>query len=344
MYKSFYKLSKNPFQQNADPAFFFDSASHKRAKAYLRYGLAHGEGFVVVTGAPGTGKTMLVKELAQFLKKDNVVCIGSLVTSNVGAEDTLRMLAATFGVFYELDDSKAALLNRIETFFKDKAKQGKRVLLIVDEAQNLPRQSIEELRMLSNFEWEGKIIFQTFLMGQEELGQTLFSPDMEQVRQRVVATYQLKSLTEQETKDYILFRMEKAGWSGGDLFDDDIFPLIYKFTCGVPRRINSLCDRLLLFGFLEELKEIGAQAVKKVISEIKNDYKSMAKTSKKENIAGVPETQSVAVSVENPDLARKVELLEQRVQELSDKLTKEQALLRKAILIQLDMGDVYSDD
>ncbi len=344
MYKSFYKLTKNPFQQNADPAFFFDSASHKRAKAYLRYGLAHGEGFVVVTGSPGTGKTMLVKELAQFLKKDNIVCIGSLVTSNVGAEDTLRMLAATFGIFYELDDTKAALLNRIETFFKDKAKQGKRVLLIVDEAQNLPKQSIEELRMLSNFEWEGKIIFQTFLMGQEELGKTLFSPDMEQVRQRVVATYQLKSLTEQETKDYIMFRMEKAGWSGGSLFDDDVFPLIYKFTRGVPRRINSLCDRLLLFGFLEELKEIGVEAVKKVISEIKNDYKSMAKVSKKENIAGVSEAPTLSTSVENPDLVRKVELLEQQIQQLSEKLKKEQALLRKAILIQLDMDEVYSDD
>jgi putative secretion ATPase (PEP-CTERM system associated) len=342
MYKSFYQLSKNPFQQNADPAFFFDSASHKRAKAYLRYGLAHGEGFVVVTGSPGTGKTMLVKELAQFLKKDNVVCIGSLVTSNVGAEDTLRMLAATFGIFYELDDTKAALLNRIETFFKDKGKQGKRVLLIVDEAQNLPKQSIEELRMLSNFEWEGKIIFQTFLLGQEELGKTLFAPDMEQVRQRVVANYLLKSLTEEETKQYILFRLEKAGSKKNHLFKDEVFPAIYKFTKGVPRRINSLCDRLLLFGFLEELKEIGEDAVNKVIAEIKSDYKSVTKmTQKHKKVDSKPVNMTVT---DDTDLAQKVAALELQVQQLSEKLKKEQALLRKAILIQLDMDDVYSDN
>ncbi len=340
MYKNFYKLTKNPFQQNADPAFFFDSASHKRAKSYLRYGLAQGEGFVVVTGEPGTGKTMLVKELAQFLKQENLVCIGSLVTSNVGAEDTLRLLAATFGIFYELDDSKATLLNRIETFFKDKAKQGKRVLLIVDEAQNLPKQSIEELRMLSNFEWEGKIIFQTFLLGQEELGKTLFSPDMEQVRQRVVATYQLKSLTEEETHDYILFRLEKAGWiPGTTLFHEDVFNEIFRFTKGVPRRINSLCDRLLLFGFLEELKEIDREAVNKVISEIKSDYKNIAKQKKKSTSAP-----RIATGNADSDLEKRVQVLEQVVNDLSDKLAKEQALLRKAVLIQLDMGDVYSSE
>ncbi len=338
MYKSYYKLTQNPFQLNADPAFFFDSSGHKRAKAYLRYGLAQGEGIVVVTGVPGTGKTMLVKELGQFLRKDNSVVIGSLVTSNVGAEDTLRLLVATFGISSELDDTKATLLNRIESFFKDQAKLGKRVLLIVDEAQNLPKQSIEELRMLSNFEWEGRIIFQTFLIGQEQLGKHIFAPDMEQVRQRIVATYQLKAMNANETKDYILFRLGKAGWQDNPRFDKDVFTVIYNFTKGIPRQINKFCDRLLLFGFLEELNKIDLNAIKKVITEMKEDDKSLSIRTKKiaEEVPVSPRTDA--------SLEQKVETLEKMVVELNVKFKKEQALLRKAILIQLDMDDVYADD
>ena len=152
MYKNFYNLSQNPFQLNANLDFFFNSAGHKRAKAYLRYGLVQGEGFVVVTGVPGTGKTMLVKELFESLKQDKDIIIGLMVTSQLGAEDTLRMLSSTFNVSYEINDNKAILLSRLENFFKENARRGKRVLLVVDEAQNLPKQSIEELRMLSNIE------------------------------------------------------------------------------------------------------------------------------------------------------------------------------------------------
>lgn len=339
MYKTFYKLSKNPFQLNADPAFFFDSSGHKRAKAYLRYGLAQGEGFVVVTGVPGTGKTMLVKELGKFLEKDHSVVIGSLVSSSVGAEDTLRMLAATYGINYELDDTKATLLNRIEGFFKEKAKQGKRVLLIVDEAHNLPKASIEELRMLSNYEWEGNIIFQTFLIGQEELGKRIFAPDMEQIRQRIVATYQLKSLSFEETREYIFFRLEKAGWQGNPSFHDETIKAVYEFSKGIPRRINTVCDRLLLYGFLEELNQIDLSAAKKVVAEIKDDYRSMVSQRKKEDM---PQS-STPVGTDG-SLEQKVAELEKVVHDLSMKLKKEQALLRKAILIQLDMDDVYSDD
>ncbi len=338
MYKTYYKLSKNPFQLNADPAFFFDSSGHKRAKAYLRYGLAQGEGFVVVTGVPGTGKTMLVKELGKFLEKDQSVVIGSLVSSSVGAEDTLRMLASTFGINFELDDTKASLLHRIEQFFKEKAQERKRVLLIVDEAHNLPNQSIEELRMLSNYEWDGNIIFQTFLIGQEELGKRIFAPDMEQVRQRIVATYQLKALSFEETKEYIFFRLEKAEWKGNPEFHDDTIQAIYEFSKGIPRRINTVCDRLLLYGFLEELNQIDSNAAKKVIAEIKEDYKSMSPAKKAEGMAA-----SVPITATNGSLEQKVALLEQTVIELTQKLKKEQALLRKAILIQLDMDDVFSD-
>jgi len=341
MYKSFYKLTQNPFQLNANLDFFFDSSGHKRAKAYLRYGLVQGEGFVVVTGMAGTGKTMLVKELFQSLKQDNEIIIGVMVTSQVGAEDTLRMLSTVFKLAYEYDDNKATLLARLENFFKESGKRGKRVLLVVDEAQNLPKQSIEELRMLSNYEWEGKSVLQIFLVGQEELGRRLYSPGMDQVKQRIVATHHLKAIEEEEIKEYIFFRLSKAGWQNNPQFNLDVFSEIYKFTKGIPRRINTLCDRLLLYGFLEELTTIDLESVKHVITEIEADYESIG-VEESTTTSDVGDEGHLATSALTPDQDQRIDMLEQKVNELSQTLNKERALLRKAILIQLDLDDAYN--
>lgn len=269
MYDGFYNLKKKPFQLNADSDFFFNSEVHKRALTYMHYGLTQGEGFIVITGKPGTGKTMLVKQLVSSLDK-NKITLGIMVSSQVGADDLLKVIAATFKLSYEGED-KATLLARIERFFIDQAMAGKRVLMIVDEAQNLPKDSLEELRMLSNFEMSGKPLFQTFLIGQKQLGETLFLPEMEQLRQRIVATCQLKPFDEQETKHYILFRLEKAGWRQTPRFDEDVFALICGYTQGIPRRINTLCDRVLLFGYLEELQVISLDVVQKVIDDIEDE-------------------------------------------------------------------------
>ncbi len=338
MYKTFYNLSQNPFQLNANLDFLFDSAGHKRAKAYLRYGLIQGEGFVVVTGVPGTGKTMLVKELFHSLKQDKDILIGLMVTSQLGAEDTLRMLASAFNISYGTHDNKAMLLSRLENFFRDSAQQGKRVLLVVDEAQNLPKNSIEELRMLSNYEWEGKIIFQIFLLGQEELGQLLYSAELDQVKQRIVATYHLKALEEDEVKEYILFRLDKAGWKNNPEFTEDVFAEIYRYTQGIPRRINTLCDRLLLYGYLEELTVLDIKCAEHVIKEIDSDYQSL--NSRKRTIVEKP------VVEQTTDLTgdQRILSLEKKVADLTMNLNKEKALLRKAILIQLDMDDIYTQD
>lgn len=342
MYKSFYSLNQNPFQLNANLDFFFDSTGHKRAKAYLRYGLVQGEGFVVVTGMAGTGKTMLVKELFQSLKQDNEIIIGVMVTSQVGAEDTLRMLSTVFKLAYEYDDNKATLLARLENFFKESGKKGKRVLLVVDEAQNLPKQSIEELRMLSNFEWEGKSILQIFLVGQEELGKRLYSPGMDQVKQRIVATHHLKSIEEDEIKQYILFRLSKAGWKNNPQFNEDVFPEIYRFTNGIPRRINTLCDRILLYGYLEELNIIDLESVKHVIDEMESDYKSIEEIDSAISDDIVEGQLATHDHVLTPGQDQRLDILEQKVVELTKTLNKERALLRKAILIQLDLDDAYN--
>jgi len=342
MYKSFYKLNQNPFQLNANLDFFFDSAGHKRAKAYLRYGLVQGEGFVVVTGMAGTGKTMLVKELFQSLKQDSEIIIGVMVTSQVGAEDTLRMLSTVFKLAYEYDDNKAILLARLENFFKESAKKGKRVLLVVDEAQNLPKQSIEELRMLSNFEWEGRPILQVFLVGQEELGRQLYSPGMEQVKQRIVATHHLKAIEEDEIKQYITFRLTKAGWKNNPQFQDAVFHEIYQFTKGIPRLINTLCDRTLLYGYLEELNLIDLKSIKHVISEIEADYESISTEEQLAKDSTDEKMQPLSSQALTPSQNQRIDNLEQKVAELTQCLNKERALLRKAILIQLDINDAYN--
>lgn len=331
MYDGFYNLEQKPFQLNADPDFFFESAGHKRAIAYLRYGLTQGEGFVVVTGAPGTGKTMLVKEMFKTLDEDESIVIGLMVTSHVDAVDTLRVLAVTFGIEFAPDDNKALLLEKIVGFIKQQALQGKRVLLVVDEAQNLPQQSIEELRMLSNFEMDGKIIFQTFLIGQEQLGKLLSSVDLEQVRQRIVATYHLKPMNQGETKLYILYRLKKVGWTDNPVIDEPVFQSIYEFTQGVPRKINTLCERLLLYGYLEELRVIDQEALSQVIAEIEEETLSEEQSDEEPGIE----------QVEYQNLVKRIENQEQMINNLTKMITTELQLLRKVIMSQSGHEEIF---
>jgi general secretion pathway protein A len=337
MYDGFYNLSKKPFQLTADSDFFFNSAVHRRALAYMRYGLTQGEGFVVVTGKPGTGKTMLVKELVNSLNNDNIT-IGIMVSSQVGADDLLKIISATFGLPYDGED-KSTLLTRIERFFIQQAMEGKRVLMIVDEAQNLPKDSLEELRMLSNFEMSGKSLFQTFLIGQKQLGETLFLPEMEQLRQRIVATYQLKPLNEEETKNYILFRLEKAGWEQTPQFENDVFNEICSYSQGIPRRINTLCDRVLLFGYLDELKVIDLASVNKVIADIEEESSMVT-----DEFHDILPASVTATADSNSSLDERIVALEKTVSNLQTTLNKERSLLRKAILLQLDMDNIYNEN
>lgn len=339
MYDGFYNLSQKPFQLSADPDFFFQSSIHKRALAYMQYGLTQGEGFVLVTGAPGTGKTMLVKNLIKNLNRDKLL-IGLMMTSQVGPEDTLRMIASTFGFQY-LHNDKASLLASFEKFIVEKAREGRRLLLIVDEAQNLPRQSMEELRMLTNLDVNGATVFQVFLVGQPELKRTIYAPDMEQLKQRLVSTFQLDPLDNDETREYILFRLQRAGWKGKPEFSPGIFEIIHEFTGGIPRRINSLCDRLLLFGYLEELGVLDEASVRLVISEVRDE---MALEIQEEKPLPHSPSQAQAIEFEPGSIEERLTRLESHVIRMQNQFNKEKALLRKAILIQLDMDSVYDDN
>jgi len=268
MYESYYGLDSKPFQLTPDPAFFYASRWHKRAMSYLQYGLSQAEGFIVITGGIGTGKTTIANSLLTEIQDDIVAA--QIVTPKLTPDELVKMVASKFELEVETN-TKADILKKLETFLFQLAKQGKRALLLVDEAQNLPLETIEELRMLSNFQQDGKPLLQSFLLGQEELQPILRAPNMEQFRQRIVASCHLAPLTLEEVKSYIEYRLHHAGWEGKTLFSEGAYDQIYDFTRGVPRKINTLMDRILLFGFLEELELLDERAVATVIEEVKSE-------------------------------------------------------------------------
>ncbi|PTT79374.1 ATPase [Pelomonas sp. HMWF004] len=266
MYEAFYGLSSKPFQLSPDPNFYFGSKQHRRAKAYLDYGVLRNDGFIVITGEIGAGKTTLLRGLLDSLNRSNVV-IGNVVTTQLDAEDTLRMVGAAFGVRVK-DAPKSELLMTLEAFFVNQITQGKRCLLIVDEAQNLSARAVEELRMLSNFQFANQSLLQTFLVGQPEFRSILQKPEMEQFRQRVAATCHIGPLDEDETQRYMEHRLKCAGSTGKPTFEHEAFPAIHKASNGIPRRINRLCDRLLLLGFMQGRSHLTLADVKEVLRDI----------------------------------------------------------------------------
>ena len=265
MYESFYGLANKPFQLNPDPTFYFGSKQHRRAKAYLDYGVSRNEGFIVITGEIGAGKTTLLRALIDGLHGSNVV-VGHLVTTQLGAEDTLRMVGASFG-FKVKDVPKSELLITLEAFLISPTSKGKRCLLIVDEAQNLTPRAVEELRMLSNFQFGNQALMQSFLVGQPEFREILQRPEMEQFRQRVAATCHIGPLDLDETQHYIEHRLKCAGSTGKPSFEPAAFEAIFKSSGGIPRRINSICDRLLLAGFLANKVHLEVADVNEVVQE-----------------------------------------------------------------------------
>ena len=266
MYEAFYGFAAKPFQLNPDPEFYFASSQHRRAMAFVEYGLHQGEGFIVITGEVGAGKTTVVRSLLSRLDAEKVVA-ANLVSTQLDAEDTLRMVAAAFGLNTR-ETSKADLLLSLEAMLAAHASQGRRCLLIVDEAQNLTQRAVEELRMLSNFQLGTHALLQTFLVGQPEFRAILQSPQMHQLRQRVIAACHIGPLTAEETRRYIEHRLAHVGAKDGPRFLPDAFPAIHAASAGIPRRINLVCDRLLLSGFITERRVFSLDSVREVAGEI----------------------------------------------------------------------------
>ena len=274
MFESFYGLSGQPFQLSPDPAFFYGSRGHKRAHAYLQYGLYQSEGFITLTGEVGAGKTTLIRNLLQQLDSNKVVA-AQLVSTQLDADNLLRAVATAFGLAVREHD-KARVIAQLEAYLVSLVPKNKRALLVVDEAQNLAPQAVEELRMLSNFQLQNRALLQSFLVGQPQLRELMRSPGMQQLRQRVIAAYHLGPLDQDETRAYIEHRLKQVGWKGDPKFADDVFPLVHAYTGGIPRRINTLCTRALLAGFLSEKHAISAPDVERVITEFSEEFGEIA--------------------------------------------------------------------
>ncbi|PXW94127.1 putative secretion ATPase (PEP-CTERM system associated) [Sphaerotilus hippei] len=264
MYESHFGFSNPPFQLNPDPSFYFNSAGHSRALAYLQYGVTQGEGFIVVTGDIGAGKTTLVRTLIDGLDRQKVLA-AQIVSTQLEAGDLLQSIITAFGI-PTIGSSKAHLIATLEAFLTALAGQGRHALLIVDEAQNLSPRAVEELRMLSNFQLGNRSLLQSFLVGQPELRQLIES--MEQLRQRISASCHLGPLGLQETRDYILHRLRRVGWQDRPVFDPGSLEQIHRWSGGVPRRINRLCNRVLLASFLDGDDHVTPQWVEQLALEL----------------------------------------------------------------------------
>ncbi|MET0269499.1 MAG: XrtA/PEP-CTERM system-associated ATPase [Sphingomonas sp.] len=270
MYTDHYGLTGRPFQLTPDPAFYFDSATHRKAMTYLGYGLARGEGFIVITGDIGAGKTTLIGHLMATIDRARLTAV-RLVSTQVEGDDMLRLTAQGFGL--DTDGvAKAQLLDRIERFLNAQTREGRRTLLVVDEAQNLPVSALEELRMLSNFQAGGDSLLQIVLLGQPEFRDKLQkAASLEQLRQRVIATHHLDPMEPHEVCPYLEHRLTLVGWNGRPRFTEAACAALHAASGGVPRTINTLATRLLLHGAIETLDVIDADAVAAVTEDLGRD-------------------------------------------------------------------------
>ncbi len=270
MYDTFYQLTGRPFQLTPDPEFYFESGTHRKALSYLGYGLAQGEGFIVITGAVGAGKSTLAAHLLATIDRQRLTA-AQIVTSRLDGGEMVHMAARAFGIAVAGHD-KASALAVIEAFLHEEARAGRRCLLVVDETQNLSIEALEELRMLSNFQLGAHPLLQILLLGQPEFRDLLQnSPRLEQLRQRVIAMHHLEAMELSEVGPYVMHRLACVGWNGNPAFDDQLFADLALVTGCLPRRINQVFGRLLLMGAVEQKSRIDSAMLADVMADLERD-------------------------------------------------------------------------
>jgi len=317
MYEDFYGLKERPFSLLPDPDFLYLSPQHKLARAYLEYGVNQRVGFVVLTGEVGTGKTTLIKSLLKSRERNQR--LGVLYQTSVGAQDLLELLLREFEVRGH-HTNRTARLAAFNQFLLTAYGRGEHVVLLVDEAQNLGPEALEELRLLSNLQTEKEPLLQVILVGQPSLRTRLRYPALRQLAQRVAIHYHLSPLNLQETKEYVNFRLARAGGSG--IFTESALDKLYDYTQGVPRRLNAWCDLALVAGFAEGRQEIDGEFIDTVIAaqggSLEGTEESEAPAS--EDFVSLPETAEGGIPASRNGL-------EATVAELSARLTRLEGLV-----------------
>lgn len=264
MYLSHYNLVEKPFQITVDPKFLWLGEKHREALSVLKYGVLDNKGFLLLTGDVGTGKTTVINSLLRDLDKD--VLAATVLDPRLETMEFFNLLAGAFGI-EDRFTQKVDFLATFETFLNEAHKNEKRVLLIIDEAQRLNPELLEEIRLLSNMERADSKLLNMFFVGQDEFKKTLLADDCRALRQRIAVTYQLNPLTEKETSDYILYRLKVAG-TRREIFDKKAVRQVYAFSRGYPRLINIICDQALLTGFVRDLKKIKSEVVRECAQEL----------------------------------------------------------------------------
>jgi type II secretory pathway predicted ATPase ExeA len=265
MYCELFHLEEQPFRLTPDPQFLFASTQHARAKAYMESSIWLADGFVVITGEIGAGKTTLIESFLEELP-ENVV-LAHVNQTQLSPVELLQCILAELG-FKPFGKEKVELLYMLKQHMIELYAEGKTLLLVIDEAQNLSRTVLEEVRMISGIEAQKEKLLRIILAGQPELARELASAELKQLKQRVRLQFHLGALSNAETREYIEHRLEVAGANGRKIFEDDAFDLIFSYTCGVPRLINTLCDTAMLCGFAEEKDVITKKLVMTAIEEL----------------------------------------------------------------------------
>jgi type II secretory pathway predicted ATPase ExeA len=266
VYKSVYNLQGQPFRLGPDYRFSFGHQSYNDAKSYLKYAISEGEGIVAITGAPGTGKTTLITSLISELDLDHVQ-VGVVTNVQLDSSNLLDMIIDALSLKLDRSDHVSAMQG-FKLYLRHQYEKGRRVILIVDEAQGLTAELLEELRLFSNIQHNSNLLLQIFLVGQEPLMDIVRSPGMEQLHQRLIAAAQLKPLDFEQTVDYVMHRLSCVGWKNDPAFTDEALSLVHKFSAGVPRRINLICHRLFLHAGLKDRHELQGGHALNVIVEL----------------------------------------------------------------------------
>jgi putative secretion ATPase (PEP-CTERM system associated) len=268
MYETFFNLRIKPFELVPDPSFIYLSKSHKKAITFLDYGIRARAGFILLTGEVGSGKTTIIRDLLN--KRYEQLVLAKVFNTRVTSEQLLAMINDEFGL-QTLGKDKVTLIRDLNEFLVDQYAHGNQPILIIDEAQNLAEELLEEVRMLSNLETSDSKLLQIILVGQPELRAILSAPSLRQLRQRISINCHLQSLSRQETERYIMHRLEVAGNAKAVEFPSESLDVVYRFSKGIPRLINIICDFLMLSAFADEMKVISVEMVREVIGELDFD-------------------------------------------------------------------------